>query len=227
MRLNFSKAIALSLWLLVASTSASANMIGNGSFESPETTTDPASGTFGLWKVYSSLTGWETPINYIELQRNGLYGTDPSAQAPDGVQWAELDSVGNVQLRQKVQTEAGSLYSLSFFYSERPDYGMQQLAVYWNNTLVSVVGSDLQVSTSGLNWRKYTFDLVGTGSEGVLAFGSLANFADKLGAGGNLLDNVILTKTSGAEVPEPTSLLLLTAGGAIVASRRRKLLTAK
>lgn len=210
------KSLVISGLVLTSSQAFATNLISNFSFEDPV----PASNG-GLWQVYSSINGWQTPLNYIEIQRNGLYGSAPSNQAPDGFQWTEVDAPGaGSALRQTVSTEAGATYNLSFYYSGRPNYGHQELAVYWNNALVGVVSNALTVSAQDLNWREYSFSLIGSGSTGILSFASLANFADNQGAGGNLLDKVILTKTGGAEVPEPATLLLLSSG--LLLSRRLK-----
>ena len=202
------KALVFGGLTFTTSQALAVNLINNYSFEDPVPTNNG-----GMWQVYNSISGWETPLNYIEIQRNGLYGSAASNQAPHGYQWAEVDAPGaGDALRQSVATENGASYSLSFYYSGRPGYALQEMGVYWNNSLVAVVTNALTVSSQNLNWAQYNFSLVGTGTTGVLSFASLKNYTGPNDAGGNLLDYIVLTKTGSANVPEPASLLLLSSG---------------
>ena len=193
------------------STSWSLNLIANGSFEAP-TVTDHNGG----WQLYTGLPNWDVPGSYVELQSNGLYG--PGSVAADGTQWVELDSPANVaQILQSLDTLPGVSYNVNFWYASRPGYGEQTLGVYWNNSLMETVGGS--GSVTGLHWTNYSFDFIATGATSTLGFGSLGNYVGYNDAGGNLVDHVVVT--GGAPVPEPSTLLLLTAGAGIAARRRR------
>ena len=208
----------------------SASLVNNGSFE------ENAIG--GDWAITGTLTGWSTPYNYVEIQKNGLYGA--GSVAPNGVQWVELDlpltPTGSpvaltAQIFQDVPSIVGGTYSLSFSYSPRANYGQQILGVFWGSPEAPATPLAFQVGSFGsdpsLNWQLQTYTFVATENSMRLGFGSLENLVQTLNtipegidAGGNLLDNVALTLIQGpngtfnggvesSEVPEPATPMLI------------------
>ena len=91
---------------------AVANLLDNGSFESPELQS-------GKWQVFETIDGtWETLDDTagIEIQNNTI------TQAQDGDQYVELDSHNgpdtNSRMGQQVYLDEGT-YNLSFWYKPR------------------------------------------------------------------------------------------------------------
>jgi len=217
--------------ILLLTSKLLASVVTNGSFE--------ADAIANPWKVTATLSHWNTPYSYVEIQRSGLYG--PGNLAPDGLQWVELDlpltpadmPVAAVpQIFQDVPTIAGGTYSLSFSYSPRPNYGEQILGVFWGVSTSATPPLVFQTGSSGsnpsLNWQPWNHTVFATESWMRLGFGSLANFCYDGNAGGNLLDNVALTLVTAPDVsdvpePAPAALLLIAAlvGGVLRSKRPR------
>jgi len=130
----------------------------------------------------------------IELQKNNLYGVpsnspnDPTFNAWDGNQWAELDYTLNgvgmgqsavPQIYQDLSTIQGASYLLSFYYTPRPDGGAQQLGVFGGNasaiTPTFVQQTSYASGSSALTWTPYQVQFVATSNLMRIGFGSLAN----------------------------------------------------
>lgn len=155
--------------LLTATTTASANLVQNGSFED----TIQANGT---WSVYNNINGWSTTNGAgIEI-RNNVAGT-----ASDGVNYVELDSSNNSAMAQVINTSAGSLYELLFDYSPRTNQPSTTngISVFWNGTLLGEITGTGGASNS---WLTQQFFVTGTGND-VLKFAATGT-SD--GLGGNI-----------------------------------------
>src|SRR4051812_39575458 len=115
-----------SLLLAVCAAPVSANIVVNGSFESPDIPT----GTFAL---LSSIPGWSLASgSSIEIQ-------DHVAGSPfDGSQHLELDSNGNSAVSQNLATTSGP-YVLSFAFSPRPGVPTNIMEVRWNGSLLTTI----------------------------------------------------------------------------------------
>jgi len=213
--MKVSKILFAATLALVSAAPCHANsLLTNGSFEAQEVVSNN-----GTWQVYTSLTGWRLGGQYIEIQKNGLFGSNPIDHATDGTNWLELDYPGNTpQIMQDITTNAAANYVLTFDYSPRPGFGDQELGIYWNGNMIGSVGGS--GSAYHLNWQTYTFTFSGIAGLNTLGFGSLKNFNDITAAGGNLLDRVSLTSTSQA-VPEPATSMLVGAG-LLAAYRKRR-----
>ena len=198
--MNFLKTAALAALLATGAAHASTELLTNGSFEAN------LQGN-GSWNIYSSLTGWTGGAYGIEL-RNSVVGN-----APDGVNFVELDTTNNSSMYQNVSTVLGQHYTLTFQFQDRPGVATssQGLEVYWGNSLVGTVNNSL-----GGNWQTVSYALTGTGNIEALTFKAIGS-NDSLGTS---LDAVSLT----AAVPEPETYAMLLAGLGLVgfAARRRK-----
>jgi choice-of-anchor C domain-containing protein len=181
--------------------SAHAQVIVNGSFEQPATSTvvtvnGPANTT--------GLPGWTVglvSIDVVNATGNGFL-TGP---AFDGAQYLDLDgSPGPGQISQTFSTTVGQSYVLSFAYgnntigAQSPNPG----------ATVTVTGSDLAPftvnhstsTTNNLDWTVFTGTFTATGTTAVLSFTSTSTG----GNGGILLDAVSVTP-----VPEPGAFALV------------------
>ena len=159
--------------LLVASSSAHANIVQNGSFED----TIRANGT---WDVYNNINGWSTISGPGIEVRNNVAG-----MSSNGLNFVELDSHNaddtNSAMQQLIATSAGSLYELLFDHSPRVQQPSttNDISVFWNGHLLA------DVTATGGNsnvWVTQRFFVTGTSSDELkfLATGSDDSF------GGNI-----------------------------------------
>lgn len=204
-------ALALAFTALAAHTTASANLVRNGSFEDIGTAPGVQTQAPGTWGVYSAIDGWTTTFgNGIEV-RNANAGN-----ASQGGAYVELDSYGNSGMAQSILTTVGAYYTLSFDYSGRAgvDAASNGIDVLWNNVLLSVTPITASgIGLSGHAWKTYSFGVFGTGND-VLSFRAVGT-SDSLGGS---LDNVRL-------IPEPgvlaTFVAALAALGVVSQKQRR------
>ena len=213
------------------------NLIQNGSFESPAINN-------GTWTVMPGknyldakntkkstkyMAYWDTDLTSGVEVRNHVAGV-----AQDGNNFIELDThfgkfnratfdnngIGtstNSWISQAVDTDAGHIYHLSYWFSPRGGVASasNDINVYWNGSLLTTnTGSGL--GQSGNVWQQFEFDVTGTGGWDTLKFAA-GGTAQTYGGS---LDNVSLV----AAVPEPETYALMMAGLGAVAfmARRRK-----
>lgn len=133
-----------------ASADAPADLVRNGSFESP------ASPEAGLVGNFPSIPGWtETTGRGMEVQ-NELYSP------PDGggAQYVELDSKGPSSFYQDIATKEGEGYRLTFRYTARPNTPAAENAfeVTFGETTQSI---ELAPVTAP-DWQTSSIDIVAT-----------------------------------------------------------------
>lgn len=190
-------ALALGLSALALHTTASANLVRNGSFEDVSPTPGVQTQAPGSWSIYNAIDSWNTTAGSGIEVRNAVAGT-----ASNGSNYVELDSNGNSAMAQTILTTVGAYYTLAFDYSGRAgvDASSNGIDVLWNNVLLNL--TPITASGIGLSdhvWKTYTFGVVGTGND-LLSFRAVGT-SDSLGGS---LDNVKL-------IPEPGVLAIFAA----------------
>jgi PEP-CTERM motif len=198
MQLSFrSGALSLSVlvvaWLMMGTNPACANLIVNGSFETPDIPT-------GTFQIFPSIPGWSTTFGSgIEIQ-------DHVAGSPFvGAQHVELDSNDNSGMSQVVSTVPGQTYHLSFAYSPRPGVSADSniIQVFFNGVQLD----SLALSGVGLQdtfWQVFGYNVVPSVTSSTLEFRA-AGVSDTLGG---YLDDVQFDRN----VSEPSTLMLFGVG---------------
>lgn len=171
---------------------AVANLLNNGSFESPELKS-------GKWKVFQTIDGtWETLDNTagIEIQNN------TRTQAQDGEQYVELDSHDgknsrrkdtNSRMGQEVYLDEGT-YDLSFWYKPRTKKESDNIigaGIYGPVPTNGEIAYDSWDGSAPLDWdlKNLVFEITTAGDYSV-QFEALG----KDNTLGGFIDNVSLTK---------------------------------
>ncbi|MFT3734664.1 MAG: DUF642 domain-containing protein [Rhodocyclaceae bacterium] len=186
---------------LMFSLQANANLLINGSFESPD---QPA----GTWSVYygsPAIPGWSAGPQGVEL-RDANAGT-----AATGTQFIELDTYQNSWIEQTVATSVGVEYFLNFLYS--PRIGVASTS----NTIDVLINGSLVASYTGNGGATHVWDLKSVAYTATGASTTIRFVAGGTSDGyGGSLDGVSF------DVPEPGSLALIGAAlGLLGLSRRR------
>ena len=185
---------------LLASVTANASLIVNGSFENNTVNA-------GGWKSFNSsqVDGWSSEAG-IEIWNN-LF----NVAAFDGNNLAELNSAGSgyQSLSQSFASEAGQTYALDFAYTARDTLNESFEVVISDANTASILFSQVIAQTTRRQWNTFNSVFVASSDETVISFNSLTR-----GSNGNLLDAVSVT------VPEPGSLGLMALGLIALASGR-------
>lgn len=110
-------ATLLTVLFALAAVDARANLIVNGSFETPAV---PVGGSASYGYGSTSITGWTTTTAYQNSVVSGSFSQNGiSYPAEDGSQWLDLDN----DLEQTVATTIGDVYTLSFWLGNVDDPG--------------------------------------------------------------------------------------------------------
>jgi hypothetical protein len=197
----YSKIILASAMALLAGY-ASANIVVNGSFETPDVN--------GNWGQFPNdqVGGWFAEQDSMEVGAGSVYGVTGYT----GSQVLELDSDFNAKISQNVNTSLSS-YTLTVDAALRAgtDASTASLDVLWNNIVIGSIAPTSNVLTT------YTFIVTGTGSIDKLSLLGTET-SDRYGA---IVDNITLNSAA-APVPEPASLAVIGVGIAGFLRRRRK-----
>jgi hypothetical protein len=221
-------ALALAV-LFFGSTSASmgANVIINGSFETPVL----GATTVALVNA-GSVPGWDTTAanNLIEIWANG-FGSVVSA---DAAQHAELNATQVSTLYQDV-TGIPANATVGYSFAHRGRNGVDTLALrvfdLGNDNAAGGVGLAADTllfaqlfSTGNSGWVQYSAPTISTltlGNDMRFAFASISAAGGNQ-AIGNFLDNVSFGVGVSGNVPEPATCMLLSVGLAGIMSMRRR-----
>ncbi|MDA3840524.1 MAG: hypothetical protein PF572_05510 [Patescibacteria group bacterium] len=180
---------------------AGPELLINGGFEEPVVTSAEnwdiyPDGTGGLgWSVVWNGPFGTSPAN-LEIHRNA------DATAPEGMQYAELDSdydgptgsinneEANISISQSIETCEGGEYILSYSWIPRAANGPHSMEVEWGG---DVVGTHTGILNDFPVWQNESVVLVGNGGLMTIAFSEIAS-ADSFGT---YLDDVSLMLVEG------------------------------
>jgi len=218
----------VALLLAASSTIAHAQIVTNGSFESPTVTP----GTFTVFPVTGSpsIPSWTVvgPATTAVAIVSGTFSQNGvTFPAQDGVQWLDLTGNGSNStegVSQGVSTIAGHTYLLSYFIGNTTGGGVFGTTSTVNvsiNNVPTFTNTNSAVNATSLTWQQFTHTFVAGGSTTTLSFFN----GDPAGDNSNGLDNVTLTDQGivGA-VPEPASAALVVSGllGLGLLTRRKR-----
>jgi len=181
----------------------SVNLVSNGSFESPDlTSVVPVTG----WDIFESkINGldWEVSwINPVGAPVVALLELQNGYNAPDGLQYAELDSNWSkapgltyageatpVSIEQSIHTIKDAEYALNWSFSPLPGYDTTDnvLEILVDGVVLKTNSAD-GIPLNDIDWVNDSVSFIGTGAVMTVTFRD----AGKVNSFGTLLDNVSL-----------------------------------
>ena len=144
------------------------NLVVNGGFEEPDVS-----------KTYVSfekdIPGWQL-LEGNEIEVDNQYVSPPS-YGFEGMQIVELDAFQPTKIVQKIPTQVGKEYKLSFAFKANPHEKQNKLRIRWGNTDVA----NLEKTDKDTAWQTYTYNLTATKNTTELSFDNLDEVADGFG----------------------------------------------
>lgn len=201
MRRGFGRVILLAAWIAAAAGCGgggsgggggadNANLIVNGSFESPDVAPGISAGFVGGREIFHDpIPGW-TPVdaNGIEIFDNAIASSGAVWQAYEGDQFAELDVDANSGISQSINTVPQASYYLYFAYSPRPGCGSATNAIRIHLDGINVDNVTADGAAASPSWTLYRYSFIAAGTTTTVGFSAAG---DSDGVGG-LLDDVMV-----------------------------------
>lgn len=218
MRTLFTSLVVSSLVLAVTAV-AQANLIVNGSFESP---IQPSSPGYQNYTTSSQFDATNWPLTNSMVIANGIFGT----VASDGAQWLSLESLSSnpniASITQTVSTPLGFYYELTFDYSVliHSDQANWNFSYDVNGTTITKNLTTPTGSVALTPWTTETYMFVPTSPITTITFTGEQKVN---GFYGPAIDNVVLLNVGEVPLPapEPATGLLLGLGACALVVRRR------
>ena len=184
----------------LAASFSSANLIVNGSFETPVI----SAGFQTVLAGSGALTGWTVGGTSIDIVSQVFFPTYP---ARDGNQSIDLSGTpGPGDISQSFATSIGQFYNV--YFSGSTNSGSNSMQVFLNGGLLYTITTPPQGT-----WVDYGYMFQASSTTSSIGFGSLFT-----GNAGPMVDRVIVERA----VPEPASVVVLALGAGLLARRRRK-----
>lgn len=203
------------MFLSLLGTPARANLITNGSFETP---TVPVNGFTNFLNNSTSITGWTVVGPEVSIVSTSYASFGLTFPAEDGSQW--LDLTGDVSntvegVQQTIATTPGLTYNLSYFVGNQVNPG----GPYGTTSTVKVLvdGTLVQTSTNSMGadgttqvWEQFNTSFVASASSTTIEFQN----GDPRNDNTNGLDNIVLVQGAPTStVPEPSTFILWSLAG--------------
>lgn len=210
-RLTARNAMFVVLAVGLLTPTARANLLTNGSFETPLV---PVGGFSNFNSGSTGITGWTAVGPQVSIVSTAYVSFGLSFPAEDGSQWLDLtgDASNAVEgVEQTVATTAGATYDLSYFVGNQVNPGgpygtTSTVNVYVGGALVqSAVNSSGAGGTKQV-WEQFNTSFVASGSSATIEFLNGDPKTDNT----NGLDNVALTLGTTSPTPEPSTLAMFT-----------------
>ncbi len=202
---------------------ARANLISNGSFETPVVPT----ANFSNFNIGSTaITGWTVVGPQVSIVSGSFSQGGLSFPAENGNQWLDLtgDGANAVEgVEQVLATTIGQTYTVSFWVGNVVNVGgifgtTSTVAVQINGTTIDTATNSMGTGLSTQVWEQFTTSFVASSSSTILGFLNEDPSSDN----SNGLDNIVVTAGASSATPEPSSLLLLGTGLLGLAALRKQ-----
>jgi len=189
---------------------ARANLISNGSFETPQV---PVGGFTNFTNGSTGITGWIVVGPEASIVSTSYVSFGLKFPAEDGNQW--LDLTGDVSntvegVEQTIVTTPGATYDLSYFVGNQVNPGgpygtTSAVDVLVNGTKIQEAVNSMGAGGTSQVWEQFSTSFVATSSSTSIEFLNEDPRTDNT----NGLDNIVLVQgASPSTVPEPSTFIM-------------------